>query len=219
MGVAITLDECEELAKEEGIDKWTLGARFAHRMLPQVFRPDHPVFDVQFAREHRLKLEGLVEGAPWRRYSPRPIPSAGFTSSGRRRRRPRSTPPATRSARMNCRPSRNCSPKITWWTSSWTTHSARGTPLSPRRRSNASRKVPGAKTNFARPLRCRAARGSISGSSKARTESGLPPPAPSRAGRTTTNELHLPRPVHGERAFRGGDVRSAGGLAIGRGKD
>ncbi len=64
MGVAITLDECEELAKEEGIDKWALAARFAHRMLPQVFRPDHPVFEVQLAREHRLKLEGLVEGLP-----------------------------------------------------------------------------------------------------------------------------------------------------------
>ena len=64
MGVAITLDECEELAKEEGVDKWTLTARFAHRTLPQVFRPDHPVFDVQFAREYRLKLEGLVEGLP-----------------------------------------------------------------------------------------------------------------------------------------------------------
>ena len=64
MEVAITLDECEELAKEEGVDKWTLAARFAHRTLPQVFRPDHPVFDVQFAREYRLKLEGLVEGLP-----------------------------------------------------------------------------------------------------------------------------------------------------------
>ena len=64
MGVAITLHECEELAKEEGIDKWALAARFAHSMLPQVFRPDHPVFEVQFAREHRLKLEGLIEGLP-----------------------------------------------------------------------------------------------------------------------------------------------------------
>lgn len=61
MGVAITLEECEELAKDEGIDKWALAARFAHRMLPQVFRPDHPVFEVRFPREHRLKLEGLVE--------------------------------------------------------------------------------------------------------------------------------------------------------------
>ena len=64
MGVAITLDECEELAKEDGIDKWALTARFAHRMLPQVFRPDHPVFELQLAREYRLKLEDLVEGLP-----------------------------------------------------------------------------------------------------------------------------------------------------------
>jgi len=64
MGVAITLDECEELAKEDGIDKWALAARFSHGMLPQVFRPDHPVFEVQLAREYRLKLEGLVEDLP-----------------------------------------------------------------------------------------------------------------------------------------------------------
>jgi hypothetical protein len=64
VGVAITLAECEELAKEEGVDQWALAARFAHRMLPQVFRPDHPVLEVRFAREHCLKLEGLVESLP-----------------------------------------------------------------------------------------------------------------------------------------------------------
>ena len=69
IGVAITLDECEELAKEEGLDKWALATRFAHRMLPQVFRMDHPVFDVQLAREYRLKLEGLVERLPAEMFS------------------------------------------------------------------------------------------------------------------------------------------------------
>ena len=63
-GVAVTLEECEELAQEEGLDRWTLASRYAHRMLPQVFRPDHPAFEVQLAREHRLKLEQLVEGLP-----------------------------------------------------------------------------------------------------------------------------------------------------------
>ncbi len=63
-GVAVTLEECEELGKDDGVDKWVLAARFAHRMLPQVFRLDLPVFDVRFAREHQLKLEGLVEGLP-----------------------------------------------------------------------------------------------------------------------------------------------------------
>ena len=63
-GVTVTLEECEELAQEEGLDRWTLATRYAHRMLPQVFRPNHPAFEVQLAREHRLKLEQLVEGLP-----------------------------------------------------------------------------------------------------------------------------------------------------------
>ena len=64
MGIAVSLDECEELAGEQGVDKWALASRFAHRLLPQVFRPAHPVFEVRFAREHRLKLESLVEDLP-----------------------------------------------------------------------------------------------------------------------------------------------------------
>ena len=63
-GVAVTLEECEELAQEERLDRWALATRYAHRMLPQVFRPNHPVFEVQLAREHRLKLEQLVEELP-----------------------------------------------------------------------------------------------------------------------------------------------------------
>ena len=63
-GIAVTLEECEELAQEEGLDRWTLATRYAHRMLPQVFRPNHPAFEVQLAREHRLKLEQLAEGLP-----------------------------------------------------------------------------------------------------------------------------------------------------------
>ena len=63
-GIAVTLEECEELAQEEGLDRWTLATRYAHRMLPQVFRPNHPAFEVQLAREHRLKLEQLVESLP-----------------------------------------------------------------------------------------------------------------------------------------------------------
>ena len=63
-GVAVTLEECEELGKDEDLDKWGMAARFAHRMLPQVFRPAHPAFEVRFAREHRLKLEALLESLP-----------------------------------------------------------------------------------------------------------------------------------------------------------
>ncbi|MDH5526530.1 MAG: BREX-1 system adenine-specific DNA-methyltransferase PglX [Nitrospirota bacterium] len=64
LGVAITLEECEHLAKEQSTDPWTLAGRFAQRMLPQVFRAGHPAFGVTFAREHRIKLEKLLEGLP-----------------------------------------------------------------------------------------------------------------------------------------------------------
>jgi hypothetical protein len=146
-----------------------------------------------------------------------PTASAGATSSGRRRRRTRSTPPATRSAPTNCRPSRSCSPRTTWWTSCSTTRSARGTPARSSPRIPTGRHRPERRTNSARPSRWRAARGNTCASSSARTASGRPPPAPSTAGRRR-RRTQMPRPVHGQRAFRGGDVRAAGGLAPGRGK-
>lgn len=61
IGVAVSLQDCEELAKEQGIDQWTLASRFAQRMLPQVFRADHPVLEVTLAREHRNQLEKSLE--------------------------------------------------------------------------------------------------------------------------------------------------------------
>lgn len=58
--VAITLEECEELAQEEGTDLWTLAGRFAKEMLPQIFRPDHPVLRVTLPREYKVELEQLL---------------------------------------------------------------------------------------------------------------------------------------------------------------
>ena len=59
----VTLAECEELAPSEGEGRgWVLAARYAARMLPQVFRPDDPVLAVGFAREHQKKLEDLLAG-------------------------------------------------------------------------------------------------------------------------------------------------------------
>jgi hypothetical protein len=62
LGVAISLEECEELAKEEGTDRWTLVSRYAQQMLPRIFRPDDPLLQVTLAMEHRLKLEELLDG-------------------------------------------------------------------------------------------------------------------------------------------------------------
>lgn len=63
--VAITLEECEDLATDEGAaNGWELAARFAARMLPQIFRPDSPVFQLSLPPEHQQKLERLVAGLP-----------------------------------------------------------------------------------------------------------------------------------------------------------
>jgi REP element-mobilizing transposase RayT len=59
--VAVTLDECEDLAADEGAaNGWELAARFAARMLPQIFRLDSPVFQLTLPPEHQQKLERLV---------------------------------------------------------------------------------------------------------------------------------------------------------------
>jgi hypothetical protein len=61
-GVSISLEECEELAAEEGTDLWGLAAQFAQSMLPQIFRGDDPVLAAKLPLEIRQQLQGLVAG-------------------------------------------------------------------------------------------------------------------------------------------------------------
>ena len=62
-GVAVTMEECEELAREEGFaDKWDAAASYASKMLPAIFRTDDPLMQVDFATEDRIKLESLLDG-------------------------------------------------------------------------------------------------------------------------------------------------------------
>ena len=62
-GVAVTMEECEELAKEEGfIDKWEAAAAYASKMLPAIFRPEDPLMQVSFASNDRIKLEEILDG-------------------------------------------------------------------------------------------------------------------------------------------------------------
>ncbi|MBI3964485.1 MAG: N-6 DNA methylase [Chloroflexi bacterium] len=70
-GVAVTLEECAELAPDEGEpDAWQVAARYASAMLPGIFRPDDPTAQLRFAPEGRDKLERILAE----------LPPAGFTS-------------------------------------------------------------------------------------------------------------------------------------------
>lgn len=63
-GVAITLDEARELAREKGADWLELASDYAERMLPQIFRKDDPVLAVTLPAETRSELEDLLKGLP-----------------------------------------------------------------------------------------------------------------------------------------------------------
>jgi len=63
--VPVTLEECADLAAEEGLaNAWEMAARLASRMLPQIFRHDSPVFQLALPPEHQQKLERLVADLP-----------------------------------------------------------------------------------------------------------------------------------------------------------
>ena len=64
-GVAVTIEECDELAPDEGTKSgWELAGKLAARMLPQVFKPGSPVFELTFAPEHQSELERLLKDLP-----------------------------------------------------------------------------------------------------------------------------------------------------------
>jgi hypothetical protein len=63
--VAISLEECDDLAVDEDArNGWELAARFAAGMLPQIFRVDSPVFEIQLPPEHQQQLEKFVSELP-----------------------------------------------------------------------------------------------------------------------------------------------------------
>lgn len=64
-GVPVTLAECDELAPELGCrGGWDVAAKMAARMLPQIFRPDSPVFGLMLPPEREQELEKLVAELP-----------------------------------------------------------------------------------------------------------------------------------------------------------
>lgn len=70
-GAAVSLDDCEALVQEAdpamnlgAKTKWELAGKLAARMLPQVFKPQSPVFELAFAPEHQRELERLLAALP-----------------------------------------------------------------------------------------------------------------------------------------------------------
>ena len=64
-GVAVTMEECQELAAEEGEpDQWATAARYAGNMLPGIFPSDDPSGQVTFAPEGRAALEVILSALP-----------------------------------------------------------------------------------------------------------------------------------------------------------
>ena len=64
-GVAVSLDDCEELAPSQGLkDAWAVAARFAAVELPEIFRADDPAGSVELPVEDRKPLIALVTDLP-----------------------------------------------------------------------------------------------------------------------------------------------------------
>ena len=64
-GVAVTMEECEELASEEGDpDRWATAARYTGNMLPGIFPSNDPSGQVTFAPEDRGALEAILSTLP-----------------------------------------------------------------------------------------------------------------------------------------------------------
>jgi hypothetical protein len=70
-GAAVSLDDCEALVQETdpamnlgAKTQWELAGKLAARMLPQVFKPQNPVFELTFAPEHQRELERLLAALP-----------------------------------------------------------------------------------------------------------------------------------------------------------
>lgn len=64
-GVAVALDDCEELAPALGLkDAWAVAARFAAAALPEIFRADDPAGAVGLSVNDRQPLIALVTGLP-----------------------------------------------------------------------------------------------------------------------------------------------------------
>ncbi len=74
MGAPVSLEDCQNLVDHEQAmlegeklgskTQWELAGKLAARMLPQVFKPQSPVFELAFPPEHQRELERLLAALP-----------------------------------------------------------------------------------------------------------------------------------------------------------
>lgn len=69
-GAPVSLDDCRDMVDNHpemalgSKSHWELAGKLAARMLPQVFKPQSPVFELAFAPEHQRELERLLAALP-----------------------------------------------------------------------------------------------------------------------------------------------------------
>lgn len=69
-GAPVSLDDCRDMVDHHpdlalgAKSQWELAGKLAARMLPQVFKPHSPVFELAFAPEHQRALERLLADLP-----------------------------------------------------------------------------------------------------------------------------------------------------------
>lgn len=69
-GAAVSLDDCRDMVDNHpdmamgAKSHWELAGKLAARMLPQVFKPHSPVYEISFAPEHQRELERLLANLP-----------------------------------------------------------------------------------------------------------------------------------------------------------
>ena len=63
-GVAINIEECEELARERRCSPWDVVVSYTQAMLPEIFPNESPVFQVKFAPETQQTMEQLLGSLP-----------------------------------------------------------------------------------------------------------------------------------------------------------
>ena len=96
-GAPVALDDCRDLVDHHpdlamgARTHWELAGKLAARMLPQVFKPRNPVFELALAPEHQRELERLLAGLPPEVFTASDS-LGGSTSSGRPSAKTKSTP-------------------------------------------------------------------------------------------------------------------------------